>query len=230
MLRMVIPESFSNCSPSHNAIPVLDLSTWRFIKKRYENFATSQVDGNNKDWRDYYQQLLRVWVHDSTTFVPWMLPINLEWWVCLKLYVNTLRPRQNGRHFADDIFNCIFLNKNVWIPIKISLKFVPDGPINNIPSLVQIMVWHRSGAKPLSEPMMVSLLTHICVTRPQLVNCSTSMSAGNGRGSEEDVQKFISNNSCTNHYSVENNLWRPHYPSTGTIDCEQSCDAAEMAV
>ena len=38
---------------------------------------------------------------------------------------NTLRPRQNGRHFADDIFKWIFLNENVWIPIEISLKFVP---------------------------------------------------------------------------------------------------------
>ena len=55
-------------------------------------------------------------------------------------WVNTLRPRQNGRHFADAIFMCIFLNENVWIPIEISLKFVPNGPINNIPSLVQIMV------------------------------------------------------------------------------------------
>ena len=53
------------------------------------------------------------------------------------------------------------------ISIKISLKFVPNGPINNIPALVQIMAWRRPGDKPLSEPMMVSLLTHICVTRPQ---------------------------------------------------------------
>ena len=51
-----------------------------------------------------------------------------------------------------------------------SLKFVPKGPINNIPSLVQIMVWHRPEAKPLSEPMIVSLLTHIHITRPQWVN------------------------------------------------------------
>ena len=86
---------------------------------------------------------------------------------------NTLRPRQNGRHFADDIFKCIFLNEYVWIPNKISLKFVPKGPINNIPTLVQIMAWRRSGDKPLSEPMMVSLTTHICVTRPQWVNMST---------------------------------------------------------
>ena len=49
---------------------------------------------------------------------------------------NTLRPRQNERHFADDIFKCIFLIENVWIPIKILLKFVPMGPIDNIPALV----------------------------------------------------------------------------------------------
>ena len=43
---------------------------------------------------------------------------------------------QNGRHFADDILKGIFLNENVWIPIEISLKFVPKGPIDNIPALV----------------------------------------------------------------------------------------------
>ena len=40
---------------------------------------------------------------------------------------STLRPRQNGRHFPDDIFKCIFLKQNIWISIKISLKFVPRG-------------------------------------------------------------------------------------------------------
>ena len=86
---------------------------------------------------------------------------------------NTLRPRQNGRYFPDNILKCIFLNENVWIPIEISLKFVPKDPINNIPALVQIMAWRRSGDKPLFEPMMVRLPTHICVTicvtRPQWV-------------------------------------------------------------
>ena len=89
---------------------------------------------------------------------------------------NTLRPNQNGRHIADDIFKCIFLNENVWIPNNISLKFVPKGPINNIPALVQIMPWHRPGDKPSSEPTMVSLPTQICVTRPQWVNNDTEMS------------------------------------------------------
>ena len=77
---------------------------------------------------------------------------------------------QNGRHFANDTFKRIFLNENVRISNKISPKFVPEGPINNIPALVQIMAWRRPGDKPLSEPMVVSSLTHICVTWPQWVN------------------------------------------------------------
>ena len=85
-----------------------------------------------------------------------------------------LRSLTHEQHFADDIFKRIFFNENVKISIRISLNFVPKGPINNNPALVQIMAWRRSGDKPLSEPMMVSLLTHICVTRPQWVNCSVS--------------------------------------------------------
>ena len=61
----------------------------------------------------------------------WHLPIFTSGY-----QLNTLRPRQNGRHFADDIFKSIFLNQNVWIPIKISPKFVPNGLINNIPAFV----------------------------------------------------------------------------------------------
>ena len=85
--------------------------------------------------------------------------------ICL----NILRPSQN---FADDIFKCIFLNWNIWILIKISLMFVLKGPINNMPSLVQVMAWRRPGDKPLSEPMMVRLSIHISVTRPQWINPS----------------------------------------------------------
>ena len=91
---------------------------------------------------------------------------------CVVTTVNTLRPRQNGRHFADDIFKCIFVNEYVWIPIKILLKFVPTGPINTIPALVQTMAWCRAGDKPLSEPITVSLPTLICVTRPHWVKCA----------------------------------------------------------
>ena len=89
--------------------------------------------------------------------------------------VNKLRPRQNGRYFADDTFKCIFFNENAWISLQSSLKFVPKVRINNIPALVQIMVWRRPGDKPLSEPMVVRLPTHICVTRLQWVKTSSAM-------------------------------------------------------
>ena len=88
---------------------------------------------------------------------------------------NTLRPRQNGRHFADDTFKCIFLNENVITSTKISLKFVPKCSINNIPTLVEIMAWRRPGDKPLSRPMIIRLPTHICVTRPQWVNSHVTL-------------------------------------------------------
>ena len=64
-------------------------------------------------------------------------------------YLNTLRPTQNWRYFTNDI----------------ALKFVPKVWIDNIPALVKIMAWHRPGDKPLSQPVLVSLLTHICITR-----------------------------------------------------------------
>ena len=84
--------------------------------------------------------------------------------------VNTLMPRQNGRLFADDTFKRIFMNGNIRISIKISLKLVPKGSITNNPALVLIMAWRRPGDKPLYEPMLVRSLTHLCVTQPQWVN------------------------------------------------------------
>ena len=69
--------------------------------------------------------------------------------------VNTLRPRQNCRHSADDTFKCIIVNESARISINIALKFVPKSQINNIPALVKIMAWRRPGDKPLSEPVMV---------------------------------------------------------------------------
>ena len=60
----------------------------------------------------------------------------------------------NGRHFPDDIFKCIFMNEKFCILIRISLKFVAKGPINNIPALVQKTAWRWSGDKPLFGPML----------------------------------------------------------------------------
>ena len=90
--------------------------------------------------------------------------------VCTSVWVNSSPPRQNGCHFADDIFKWISLTENVSISMKISLNFVPRGPINNNPTLVQIVAWRWPGGKPLSEPMMVRLPMNICITWPQWVN------------------------------------------------------------
>ena len=83
-----------------------------------------------------------IWVYQA---VPW-------------IKFNTLRLKQNGPHFPDDIFDCIFLNENAWILIKIALKFVTKGSINNSPALVQVMAWRRSSDKPLSVHWWLCLL------------------------------------------------------------------------
>ena len=122
---------------------------------------------------DMYGQYVCEWfvngVHKSfrVTFLIW--GNSYDWSSVSVTTLNTLRPRQDGRRFPDDIFKCIFLNENARISLKKSLKFVPRVGINNIPALVQIMAWRRPGGKPLSEPMMVSLPTHIWVTRSQWV-------------------------------------------------------------
>ena len=106
----------------------------------------------------------------SSKLASWLKP-NFSSLVTDRLSMfNTLRPRRNAQHFADDIFKRIFFNENVWVSFKISLKFVPKGPINNITALVRILAWRGSGDKPLSVPMMANFPTHICATRPQWVN------------------------------------------------------------
>ena len=94
-------------------------------------------------------------------------------------HTNTLVPdcytlTHSGRDKINAIFQMTFLNS--WTSIKISLKFVPEGAINNIPALVQIMACHLFGDKPLSEPMMIRLLTHICVTQTQGVKTESNFS------------------------------------------------------
>ena len=73
---------------------------------------------------------------------------------CDAIYLMHVLLGQDGRHFADDISICIFVNKKLSNLIEISLRFVPKGPIDNIPALVKIMAWHRMGDKPLSVSML----------------------------------------------------------------------------
>ena len=71
------------------------------------------------------------------------------------MLLNSSPPGQNGCHFADDVFKCIFVNEKFYILIKISLKFIPKGPIDNKAALVQVMPWRRIVDKPLPEPMLI---------------------------------------------------------------------------
>ena len=125
--------------------------------------------------------------------------------------INTLRPRQNGRHFPDNIFKC---NENTWISIKTSLKFVPKGPIDNIPALVQIMAWPRPGDKPLSEPMVFRLPTHICVTiELQLALCSQTHVAKDGSPLE---------------FHSSSLFWRDGHPKNPDIPCHLPSDGTHV--
>ena len=65
--------------------------------------------------------------------------------------------------------NAFFLMTIFESTRKSSLQFVSKGSVNNIRALFQIMACRLLGNKPLSETKMARLLTHICVTRPQLV-------------------------------------------------------------
>ena len=63
---------------------------------------------------------------------------------------------------ANNNFKCIFFNENDRIQIPISLKFLPRGPIDNKPALVQVMAWCWTGNKPLSVPMLTQY-TDACI-------------------------------------------------------------------
>ena len=130
----------------------------------------------------------------------------------LCLFVNwsfyILRPHQNGRKFGDNILKCIFVNENVWISIRISLNFVPRDQIDDIPVLTQIMDWRRPGDKPLPKPMMVRLLTYICVTRPRWVNVSIwPLPQGEKKRWTPKAEAILPILSCTRLVSLGSGAW-----------------------
>ena len=47
---------------------------------------------------------------------------------------------------AAKIFKCIFVNENIRISIRISLKYVPKDLIDNKLTLVKVMAWRRTGS------------------------------------------------------------------------------------
>ena len=107
------------------------------------------------------------WILSSTLISIWPSFHDNTHILChARISINTLRPWEDDRHFADNIFTCIFLYEKVWISINIPLKFVPKGQINKIRARAGIKAWCRPGDESLSESMMVNLTTHVCVTQP----------------------------------------------------------------
>ena len=72
-------------------------------------------------------------------------------------YVNSMVPRQKGRHFADDISKRIFLYENFPISNKTSSKYVAWDLIDNKPAFVQTVALHWTGDTPLSVLMKIKL-------------------------------------------------------------------------
>ena len=108
------------------------------------------------------------------------------WW-----FETPSRPLR--RHRNENLFCCYTVSKLIspwtqWPPfrrryvqmhfrewkvlnlVKISLKFVPKGPIDKHSALFQVMAWRWMGDKPLSEPMLTDSLSYICGTRGRWVN------------------------------------------------------------
>ena len=85
---------------------------------------------------------------------------NREGSIIVHILINTLRPKQNGRHFADDIFKWIFLNENIWIPIIISMMVrLPTHKCVTRPQRVnaaQIVLFHNNLPLAVSSPDTVN--------------------------------------------------------------------------
>ena len=104
----------------------------------------------DETWK--YLYFLSVYGHCDIA-VNWY-PSSWKAKTCLSYLVNLFSPGQNGCQFADDIFKWIFMNVKLHILIRISLKFVSKGQIDNKNALVQVMAWCWIGDKPFSEPIM----------------------------------------------------------------------------
>ena len=134
-----------------------------------------------------YAGLVYRWIHTSlglnelTTFEQLLIINTFVNTACINKIVKCLHSLAQrvlthwGRDEIDNISQTTFSNvfssmKMFEFRLKFHWSLFLKGPISNTAALVQIMAWRRPGAKPLSEPMMVSLPTHIVVTQPQWVN------------------------------------------------------------
>ena len=119
----------------------------------------------------------RPWICSDNGLVPirrqaiiWTTDGLVYWRIYVSLTVAALTHW--GRNKMAAIFQTTFSNAFSWMKMfrfRLLWRLFQRVQLTIFPSLVQVMAWRRPGDKPLSEQTMVSLLTHICVTRPQWV-------------------------------------------------------------
>ena len=113
------PNGISNGQPRDCLLNCIFWYRWKKTSKlRVTGFSAgnSPVTGEFPAQRASNLVNVYIWWCDHEHFQTWSS--------YLTFLVNTLRPSQNNHHFPDNIFTCIFLNENVQIWIKISLKFL----------------------------------------------------------------------------------------------------------
>ena len=140
----------------------LFLSEFQILVMLFILLFGCDLPNHNRHLHIPQQQLQISWYLETLHYWPFVRGIQ---WILLyhtmqyTPSINSSPPGQNGCLFTDDhIFRCIFVNEKICILIKISLKFVPKGPIENNPALVSIMAWRRT--RP-----------HICGSRGRWVKC-----------------------------------------------------------
>ena len=96
----------------------------------------------------HWKFTLQLLFHISYCIIPWnQSAVHYVLWRTINFGIETYKRSTHwGREQIDAMSqttfsNAFFENGNEWILLRISLRFVSKGPINNIPSLVQTMAW-----------------------------------------------------------------------------------------
>ena len=104
----------------------------------------------------------------SLTILSNPVETTADWGVQIK----TCWPGEKISNVLDNIYKCIFFNKNLCILIDIRLKFVHSNSIDNKSVEVYIMAWNfQEASHYLNQCWHISPM-QICINWPQWVNSS----------------------------------------------------------
>ena len=117
------------------ALTVLSIDPWTSSCVEFCNCAGGKFPISAQWWYLASNQV----THIEYAYFFISFTLHLIWYIVASnrynYIIKTLRLRQKGHHFANNLFKCIFLNENIIFVIKISLKFISKGSFNNIPAL-----------------------------------------------------------------------------------------------